>query len=352
MKAVAGIFISLLLSIQMCNAQDNQYRGTYDLFFFYHEPSTSVESTGKIYLDNNNDAFSSLYSPALPSLSNQVRFSYTNKRSTIFPHILSYRTWGIDIPIKEIGTFSLTKTYSEVNTYRTVSYWMTDRIQFTSYNLNFSRELFDGLHAGIGFNNFNANDELPISYDLPYSLNHYYPNLVYYSLNFGASYTYDLATTEKYSHNAEIDVSIMNINISGGTVIPERDKFSIGYISKYKGTELIKGKDNLQADIEVEYSELLNSTDYKRISLGGEIKLLEIVSLRGGYFIFQGPVSTIYNTTYGFGLTFPLKLVSLIPLEIGIDYAHLKNSSMAIVYATPTDKYFDTFTINARYEFY
>jgi hypothetical protein len=49
--------------------------------------------------------------------------------------------------------------------------------------------------------------------------------------------------------------------------------------------------------------------------------------------------------TYGFGLIFPLKLVLDIPLELGIDYAHLKSPYFSYTGAD----YFDSFSLNVRY---
>jgi len=41
----------------------------------------------------------------------------------------------------------------------------------------------------------------------------------------------------------------------------------------------------------------------------------------------------------------PIKYISNIPLELGIDYSHLKNP----YFSYNGEEYFDSFTLNARY---
>jgi|CZKP01.1.fsa_nt_gi hypothetical protein len=363
MRIAAGVFVFFVLSFQICNAQQYSIYGWYDPFYFYHEPSTSAGSSGKIYLNNYDDAYSSLYNPAIPSSLNSIRFSYSKSQKTFddyfFQNNVYYDSYGIDIPIKNIGTFSLVKRYfhSENSSTQMAIFYGGER--YTSYNFNFSREICRGLSAGIGFNYFKSefwDGRIDNTYN------------EYYSLNIGASYKYNLPEFENYTHQAIANISVMNIPTSnpkarkeilpgGGTYIieppdplPQIDHISLGYMSKYQGMGIIRGFDDFQGDIQIEYSDLLNSRYYNTISLGMEIKFLEIVSIRGGYYNYK---DYYYNTpldkiTYGFGLTFPLKLVMDIPLELGIDYSHLKDP----YFSFKGKDYFDSFSLNVRYSMY
>jgi hypothetical protein len=114
-------------------------------------------------------------------------------------------------------------------------------------------------------------------------------------------------------------------------------------MSKYSGIRILKGMDDLQSDIQIEYSDLLNSSKYNSVSLGAEFKFLELVSLRGGYYNFKGGNISVDKITYGFGLSLPLKLISGIPWVIGIDYVNLRNP-----YLGSTRDYLDSFSINIR----
>jgi hypothetical protein len=83
------------------------------------------------------------------------------------------------------------------------------------------------------------------------------------------------------------------------------DKISLGYMSKYKRAGILKGMDDIQADIQIEYSGLLNSSYYNTISLGAEIKFLGIVSLEEAITIMKIIISSPHWTklTYGIGLS-------------------------------------------------
>lgn len=354
MKIHAGIFVFFIFSIQFISAQQNTYQGAYDWFFFYHEPSALVEGTGKIYLSNNKDAFGSIYNPAHSSLSDNIRVSYTNTQRTLANDNIFYNTFGIDLPIKGIGTFSLVRQYSDYNQFNLAPPLVSKYICAASFDINYSRELSKGLFAGIGINYFRAK-ELPIYFG--------YPQSAYYLLNLGVTYKYSLTTTEFYSHYAIVDASVMNIPIStpkeeklqflfeGSRItepkfsLPQMDHISLGYVSKYRGARILKGMDDLQTDIQVEYSDLVNSSSYNSIKLGAEIKILEILSLRAGYYNFRGDNFAIEEMTYGIGLSLPLKVISGIPWILDFDYVNLRNP-----YFFSGMDYLDSFSMNIRFE--
>jgi hypothetical protein len=351
MKIATGI-IFFAMFFQLCNAQE--YRGDYWDFYFYHSPSTSSEATGKIYLNSNNDAFSSLYNPALPSCSDNLRSSYSNSQNAFIYNDLSfnemfhnssfYNAFGIDVPIKNVGTFSFVRNYNHIILFSEV-YSGNIETNDISYNFNYSREIFKGFHAGVGINY--------LKWDAVLSPNYSYPDRFfeeYYSLNLGVSYNYTLPNLENYSHSAFINLSVINLLTSHPNtkndfrtkpVLPQIDLVSLGYTSKYKGFGLLKGIDDFQTNIQFQSSDLLNSYYYCSYSVGAEIKFIEIISLKVGNYILD-----VDYTTYGLGLSLPLKLISEIPLVIGMDYSHLK----APVFYEEGNKGFDSFTVNLRYD--
>jgi hypothetical protein len=338
MRIAAGIFVFFILSVQICKAQ--QYFTNWDLnsIFFYNEASTSAEGTGKIYLNNNNDAYSALYNPALSSRANNIRFSYsTSQKFNDYEHIL-FNNYGIDVPIKNIGTFSFTRRYYDYK------YYIGDpnpegSINYTSYNLNYSRELYKGLSGGIGFNYFKV--------DVPYIQEN---DMEYYSFNLGASYVFNLPTSDYYSQHVLANVSILNLPISYSKKIaytyyslPQIDHISLGYSSKYGA---LNNLDVFQTDIQFEYSDLLNSKYYNTISLGAEIKFLEAISLRAGYYNTKGEYFTYDDFTYGIGFSYPFKAYLGIPMVIGFDYSGSKYP-----YFDPNTKYyFNSYALYLKYD--
>ena len=348
MKIVTGAIVLFILSFNICNAQ--QYQGAYWDFFSYHQPSTSAEGTGKIYLNSNNDAFSSWYNPALPSFSDKLRISYSTSqnayfvRDGYFPYHENafYNAFGIDVPVKNVGTFSFVSNYNLIKT----NYEYNQEFEWknTSYNINYSKDIFSGFNAGVGFNYFKWEVMLP---------SNYHPDRFfseYYSLNLGISYKYSLPSSEYYSQSAFVDISVLNIltshpntknDISYHSTLPQIDHVSLGYISKYKGFGIIKGVDDFQTDVQIENVDLLNSYYYNTFSVGMDIKFIDIVSLKvGNYYFIED------YTTYGLGISFPLRLVSEIPLVIGVDYSHLKVPP----YFYPGNNEVNSFSANLRFD--
>jgi hypothetical protein len=348
MKIASGISIFFFLSVQICNAQE--YHGDYWDFFSFHEPSTSAEGTGKIYLNSNNDAFSSLYNPSIPSCSDKLRISYSTSQNAslfrddfnaLFHENAFYNAFGIDVPVKELGTFSIVRNYNHIITF-SEDYGEYES-KYTSYNINYSRDIFNGFHAGAGLNYFKWDGMFPSNFTPDKFFSEYY------SLNFGISYNYSLPGSEYYCQSAFIDMSVLNVltshpntkNDFGPWNLPQIDHISLGYISKYKGFGILKGVDDFQIDVQIEEVDLLNSYYYNTVSIGAEIKFIDIVALKvGNYFFIED------YTTFGLGLSFPLKLVSEIPLMIGVDYSHLK----APLYYNQGNNVINSFSANLRYD--
>jgi hypothetical protein len=342
MKTAAGIFLFLLLSIQICNGQE--YQGAYWDFYFYHTPSTASEATGKIYLNSNNDGFSSFYNPALPSYSDNLKISFSNSQKAFIHENTFYNAFGIDVPVKNVGTFSFLRNYNHIIDFD--YFFPEDHLKYyTSYIFNYSKEVFNGFHAGVGFNYFKWESLSSSRYINP----RYFSE--YYSLNLGISYNYTLPESEYYSHSAFINMSVLNILTSHpkpkkdlsdpGFPLPQIDRVSLGYKSKYKGFGILKGMDDFQTNIQVESFDLLNSYYYSSYCVGADIKFIEIISLKVGNYIFAADYMT-----FGIGLSFPLKLVSEIPLVIDIDYSQLK----APVFYNDINKKFDSFSATLRYD--
>lgn len=339
MKIVMSIFVFFCMFYQICNAQQYYPDFFLDSFFFYQEPSISAEGTGKIYLNNNNDAFSSVYNPALSSRADNIRFSYSTFQKFNDIEQILYNNYGVDVPVKNIGTFSLTRRFFNYKEFIGEPPPWID-VNYTSYNLNYSRELYRGLSGGIGFSYLK--EEVPPYREL---------NMEYYSINLGTSYIYYLPASDYYSQYLMANVSILNLQISNSKNssysyyhLPQIGRVSLGYVSKYGKTNNL---DVFQTDIQIEYSDLLNSGYYNTISFGGEIKFMEIISIRVGYYNIEGETFTDDDITYGLGFSYPFKVYFDIPLVIGLDYARSKYP-----YSDPSigHNYFDSFALYLKYD--
>jgi hypothetical protein len=337
MKTVAGVFIFFVMFIQINNAQQYYPDNFLDSFFFYNQPSTSAEGTGKIYLNNNNDAFSSFYNPALSSASDNLRFSYsTSQRSH---GGIVFNNYGVDVPVKNIGTFSFTKRDFVFNVLEVETAPFININSISSYDLNYSREIYGGLSGGIGLNYLRKN----VSYFQNFHQD-------FYSFDIGVSYVYNLSTLDKHSDYVFANASVMNIRISKSKNIvytdyrlPQIDHVSLGYVSKYG---IKNNRDVFQTDVQIEYSGLLNSIYYNTLSLGAEIKFMEIFSIRTGYYKIEGEYFTDEDITFGFGFSYPFKIYLENSLVIGFDCAKSKYS----YYNLRTDDIFNSFALYLKYD--
>ena len=296
-----------------------------------------------------------MYNPALPSYSDNLRISYSTSQNAfdhgnsidqIFHANVFYNAIGIDVPVKDIGTFSLVRNYNHIID-SGEGYPGDFETKYTSYNINYARDLFNGLRAGAGLNYFKWDGLFPSGYWRRGFFSEYY------SLNLGVSYSYNLPRSEYYSQSAFVDISVLNVLSSHQNTrndfsdlpspLPQKDNFSLGYLSKYKGFGIIKGMDDFQTDVQIEAADLLNSYYYNTFKIGAEIKFIEIISFRVGNYVFNEDYMT-----YGLGLSFPFKLVSEIPLVIGFDYSHFKAS----LFIDEGYINFNSFSVNAKYDLY
>ena len=89
-----------------------------------------------------------------------------------------------------------------------------------------------------------------------------------------------------------------------------------------------------EAMVTLEYQDLINSKYYGTVRVGGEVKALEIVALRAGYYRerdydFGGPREIKEDFTYGFGVEAPLDKLSphKIPIRISFGITKLEQPS-------------------------
>ena len=84
----------------------------------------------------------------------------------------------------------------------------------------------------------------------------------------------------------------------------------------------LSGMTDLQVISGGEYG-CLNSSMYSRYSFGSEIKFLEILCARMGYYSFDDTYRKRDDFTYGAGIIIPVHYFTKIPLSVGIDYTNL-----------------------------
>jgi hypothetical protein len=214
------------------------------------------------------------------------------------------------------------------------------------FMLNYSRNIINGLSAGVNINCFQ--DKLD--------------NKEFYS------WTYDFGLLKRFSFEAEkinhglyLGLSFTNftntkISISGTQYdyLPSILRLAAGYEldpqSKIGDYQIFK------ALLTTQYMDLLNADNYSHFQLGAEITLLEILKVRAGYFTMGlndhrviGDVSRLNEATYGFGIELPFRKISNVPLNIRFDHASLPFPTYNVEF--PGRKNCPVYTLNISYEF-
>ncbi|MCF8240132.1 MAG: hypothetical protein K9J16_02005 [Melioribacteraceae bacterium] len=188
-------FVSFVLILILNSIMPGQiYRGEYDLLFFNRETSSAAEATGKIHLQNWNDASTSLSNPAYTGNANYVGGFYSYTSDLYSAKEANQVFYAVNIPIKNFGNFSLSRWSFDFGqdipiTTRTNPYGTgeTIRPKLTNYNITYAKVFFNSLGAGIGINYF-ADDFLVKDRD-------------YFSFNISANYKYIIDSSELSSHN-------------------------------------------------------------------------------------------------------------------------------------------------------
>ena len=160
-------------------------------------------------------------------------------------------------------------------------------------------------------------------------------------LDFGAIKKFQFLQKETSGHSVNIGASISNFNYSKITFdfngyksindLPVTTRFGANYQFALNRHLLIDTLQTFRLLIQGEYQKVLNSDYESAIRTGGEIMLLEILSIRAGYYkeieYNYGFPSVNYGfisgLTYGIGLQFPLYKLTKVPLNINFDYTSL-----------------------------
>lgn len=341
------ILIILILLFNFAYNFAQVYEGYLEEIYFYREPSASAEATGKTFLFNNNDAFASSYNPSLPSISENIKASYTNSEKLYALENAYYHSFALNFPIKNIAVISASRRLYDIGediyitTPENPDGSQKAKITQTIYNLNISKEIINHFHLGLGFNYLNS--ELILT------------KQDFYSVNLGLSYLH-IFNTDNIKHKVFIGTAINNVftyspnnKIKMNTLtnddsyleltLPQVSIWTLGYLFEYDGFAIIKNTKDIISNIQIEYADVLNSKKYGRYSIGFELKLFEMLIGRMGYFSNEYHNDKNDKITYGFGLNIPLKNFLVFPLSITVDYTNLKQE--------PGSPYFDFKNFNS-----
>ncbi|MHB1279594.1 MAG: PorV/PorQ family protein, partial [Bacteroidia bacterium] len=158
--------------------------------------------------------------------------------------------------------------------------------------------------------------------------------------DFGAIKKFEFAQKAASGHSVNLGASIVNFNYGKITLdvgntrpqsLPVITRFGANYQFTLNKHFLIDTLKTFKFLVQGEFQDVLNSGVETAFRTGGEITLLEILSIRAGYYketksdyahpdINYGEISAL---TYGFGLQIPFYKLTKVPLNINFDYTSL-----------------------------
>ncbi|HEX2865662.1 MAG TPA: hypothetical protein VHO03_01400 [Ignavibacteriales bacterium] len=360
--------ILLVLTVLNClliNIEAQIYRGYAQEMFLFSQPDARSEAMGRGSAVLYGSPFTSFYNPASSSFLkganaevSHLEFTYPMGQKS------NYEVYGAGANLDRYGSISFNYLHyvfgeefyytGDFDPYVLTKYQPSENI----FMMNYSRNIIDGLSAGININyfqnKFGANNEV-------------------------SGWTFDAGLLKKYNFeseeikhdiylglgltnftNAKISYPITNIEtlvpLKQDDYLPSIMRLAAGYEfqpkSKAADFRLIK------VLFTTEYMDLLNSSNNSQFQLGAEVTLLEILKLRGGYFTMgiedygdNRNVSRLNEATYGLGIELPIKKISnmAIPLNVRFDHTSLPFPTYNL--DNPGGKKCPVYTLSASYDF-
>lgn len=337
--------------------------------YFDRQPSSKAESMGGGLSAYTENEFGSYYNPALTSLSNGlvVNTSFSNNYRSNEKGGFKYL--GATYKIKNIVTIG----FSRYDFYYGDDYYASNGMEAmfvdlhnTITALNISKEIFKDFYAGVNLEIIKANEIFfyfpkigernlyPIDIGILKKFN--LPNKssnITQSIQVGSS-LYNLNNVE---YDYDYYLSFINVFGTHHILLPVTFRLGASYNLKFKENRILKDFNIINFLAHAEMEKVLNSNLYTRLKFGCELTLLDILSLRAGYYFGNTYVYKLASDytplTYGIGLNIPFNSLFNMSstISISIDYVHLNQPPEWDLWHENlyTYDYFKTLSANLRW---
>lgn len=320
-------------------------------FFNAIQPNAGAEAMGKAYVSLDGDLGSINYNPAgIASIEKMQIYgsfiptgNYRPKKTFSF-YGFSYKIF----PFLNVGISNTLLDYDLRNYPSNI----TGKHYRVKYTLTLSSEPIKNLLIGVNTNYFrwsegygpNAN---PFYFDFgvikkfPFTIGNrrYYFNIGSRITNFTGSST----ANESYGIVSKFD-------------LPIKTRYGISFKTQFGKNKLFDSGSALSLLLQSDYQLLLNSKYQAGIKAGGQVTIMDLLSLRAGY---SEENSDIYNLpqynkrilkafTYGAGLQIPLKTITKIPLIIYFDYCRFPELNASYILPDGPDR--SVYTLRIDYQ--
>ncbi len=314
---------------------DAKYRGFAQEMFFGRNAGAAGAATGGAGVTSSGDIINTFYNPAGLADAKGLGCCFSLSDRYYLLENAQFTYWGGHVQAGNYGTVGASR-----------------------YNLDYGPFIWPDEHGGGG--GTTSNDATILVFTLagePLKDLLVGVNISAFQYNFatgmgrstaeGAAYWADvgllkyfsLGRTQASGHWLKLGGSLSNLTYSSIDVpettedLPVALRLGAAYEMGWWGLTWKPKLRTVETVFQVEYQDILNYEYRTAVRLGGEVRLVEIIALRLGYYRetvddYDQDVNrdNIESTTYGFGLHLPLHKITegKLPLKIGVDFADMK----------------------------
>ncbi|MGE5498338.1 MAG: hypothetical protein ACM3Q2_09720 [Syntrophothermus sp.] len=347
------LFVLLVVNCLFITLRAQTYLGYAQEMFLFSQPDARSEAMGRGSAVLYGSSFTNFYNPASSSFSRGINAEVSHLEFT-FPIGLrgNYDVYGAGVNLGKYGSIAFNYMHSVLD----LVFLYTDenspdilsehKPESNIFMLNYSRNIINGLSAGVNINCFQ--DKL--------------------GNNEFNSWTYDFGLLKKFSFESEkinhglyLGLSFTNFTNTKISISRTQYDYLPSILRLAAGYELdpqskIGDYQIFKALLTTQYMDLLNTDDYSHFQLGAEITLLEILKVRAGYFTMGlnnygvvGDVKRLNETTYGLGIELPFRKISNVPLNIRFDHTSLPFPTYNVEF--PGGKNCPVYSLSMSYDF-
>lgn len=346
------ILSTLLILISLTSA--GEYHNYNINFFFGRQPSARAEAMGRTMVASRDNAFSSFYNPATLFLSRGLNAAYSHADPYYIARKANFTFMGISCHLEKFGAVGVSRfrfSYGE-DLYSPIGSGNPDYETFIPvtemYTLSYSQEIMNNLLVGLNLNYYR--DELSSRV-----------KATGYPLDAGLLKIIPLKNEDNNRQEMRFGLSLKNLLQSQITILdhpenlPSLLQAGLAYQARFHRQDYLPGLYSLGLLIQADYQDILNDRYRSGIHAGAEISLLEILSLRLGYYSIKLDPSPgngkekLTDFTYGFGVNLPFDafVKSQFPLSLSLDITSLKQPSYIIDYEWPR---FTVYSLNLQWQ--
>lgn len=364
-----ALFLCILFSISLkAQAYKPAYRYYSDILLG-RTTSAASEALGKSFFNFEANPFSFKTNPAMVSEGRSTEAGYSYSLPYLFDNYFNgsyYNSIGIQASLGPIGGFGFGRYYLKQyeGNVATVDHPEGTGEKYTVdsyvYTLAYSREVMDGLFAGISANYMRQNI--------------WNDNFENASLGFGIVKIINIKEGPGFSHSLGVSLSVENLieiyqhnNYKPALVDLDPEVDSPINAAVYKFPDVVlpqrlnagvsyNGRvDVFSAKMQIEYKDVINSGYFTEISQSLELGVYDAVFLRGGNYSYNALTEDFDSKfTYGFGVKLGKSVLGeKMPLTLSFDYARLKFEDYLYPYHRDEykDKKYDIYSASLRYNF-